>query len=108
MRMKSNINDNFQCINFVITTFLTPLRLPLTMKKTGFLILLISLMAACNDKKDFPDVSGIKVDIKLERFERDFFAIDTNNVLPGLNQLNEKYPVLIPIFLQEILGLDSA
>jgi len=102
------INANFQYINFVTTTFLTPLRLPLTMKKTGFLILLISLLAACNDKKDFPDVSGIKVDIKLERFERDFFAIDTNNVLPGLNRLNEKYPVLIPIFLQEILGLDSA
>jgi hypothetical protein len=29
-------------------------------------------------------------------------------VLPGLNQLNQKYPVLTNLFLQNILGLDSA
>ncbi len=48
------------------------------------------------------------MDIKLERFDRDFFAIDSNNVLPGLNKLNKKYPILTGIFLQNILGLDSA
>ena len=78
------------------------------MKKTGFILLLFVCFTACKNKKDTPDVSGINVDIKLQRFDRDFFSIDSNNVLPGLNQLHQQYPVLTNIFLQNILGLDSA
>ncbi len=78
------------------------------MKKTGLLLLLTALLAACKNTKNIPDVSGIKVNVAVERFDRDFFSIDTNNLLPGLNHLNEKYPLLTPIFLQNILGLDSA
>jgi len=78
------------------------------MKKTVIVLLLAVSLFACKKKKGIPDVSDIKVDIKLERFDRDFFAIDTNNILSGLNQLNSKYPVLTNIFLQNVLGLDSA
>lgn len=79
------------------------------MKKTILaLFVTISLFACNNNKKNIPDVSDIKVDIKLERFDREFFSIDSNNVLPGLNKLNEKYPALTNIFLQNILGLDSS
>lgn len=77
------------------------------MKKIAILLLTVSFFA-CNNKDKTPDVSGIAVDVKLERFDREFFAIDSNNVLPGLNQLNEKYPVLTSIFLENVLGLDSA
>jgi hypothetical protein len=77
------------------------------MKKTAVVFLVLVAIISCNNKTDAPDVSGIKMDIKLERFDRDFFSIDSNNVLPGLNQLNQKYPVLTNIFLQNILGLDS-
>lgn len=78
------------------------------MKKINLVLLLAIFLFACKKKKGIPDVSDIKVDIKLERFDRDFFAIDSNNVLPGLNELNKKYPVLTTLFLQNILGLDSA
>ena len=78
------------------------------MKKTSLVLLLAVSLFACKKKKGIPDVSDIKVDIKLERFDRDFFAIDSNNVWPGLTQLNKKYPSLTDIFLQNILGLDSA
>ncbi|MFI5132715.1 MAG: hypothetical protein ACHQEB_00180 [Chitinophagales bacterium] len=78
------------------------------MKKIIVFSLLIILLADCNNKKDIPDVSGIKVNMTIERFDRDFFAIDSNNVLPGLNHVNEKYPLLTNLFLQNILGLDSA
>ena len=78
------------------------------MKKITFILLLAVSLFACKKKKGIPDVSDIKVDINLERFDRDFFALDSNNVLAGLNQLNSKYPVLTTIFLQNILGLDSA
>jgi len=79
------------------------------MKKAGLFLFIAFFVLSCNDnKKNNPDVSGIKVEVKVERFDKDFFAIDSNNVLAGLNQLYEKYPLLTPIFLQNILGLDSA
>ncbi|MEO7984458.1 MAG: hypothetical protein ABI688_10290 [Bacteroidota bacterium] len=79
----------------------------MTMKKF-FIILFLSLsLFACKKKKGIPDVSDIKVDLQLQRFDRDFFAIDTNNIMPGLQELNKKYPSVTGIFLQNILGLDS-
>jgi hypothetical protein len=78
------------------------------MKKTILVFLITTSLFACKNKKGVPDVSAVNVNIKLERFDKDFFAIDSSNVLPGLNHLNQKYPVLTNIFLQNILGLDSA
>jgi hypothetical protein len=78
------------------------------MKKTsGIIFLIILIVTSCNNHKNIPDVSGIKVNFTMERFDRDFFSIDSNNVLPGLNRLYEKYPLMTSIFLQNILGLDS-
>lgn len=65
-------------------------------------------LISCTNKKGVPDVSGVKVNISLERFDQDFFTIDSNNVLPGLNNVHEKYPLFTSLFLQNILGLDSA
>jgi hypothetical protein len=78
------------------------------MKKLIILLLAAVILAACSNKKNTPDVDGIKVDLVVNRFDKDFFAIDSNAVLPGLNQLHSKYPLLTAIFLQNILGLDSA
>jgi hypothetical protein len=79
------------------------------MKKT-ILFLLFSpfLFISCKNKKGLPDVSNIKVDISLQRFDRDFFSIDSNDVLSGLTKLHRQYPQLTNIFLNNILGLDSA
>jgi len=79
----------------------------MAMKKICFVIL-VSAFIACTNNKNIPDVSHIEVDVTTKRFERDFFAVDSNNITPGLDRLFEKYPVLTPIFLQNILGLDSA
>lgn len=78
------------------------------MKKIFSLFLIALAIASCKDKKNIPDVSAIKVDITLNRFDQDFFSIDSNNVLPGLNRVHQQYPALTTIFLQNILGLDSA
>ncbi len=77
------------------------------MKKALPFFLILAFLA-CNNKNEGPDISGIKVDLQLERFDQDLFAIDSNNVLPGLNALSNKYPRLTSIFLQGILGLDSS
>jgi hypothetical protein len=78
------------------------------MKKIPAVLVLLLGLLACNSKTNAPDVSKIDVTLKLQRFDRDFFAIDTNNVNQGLNGLLKKYPVVTPIFIQNILGLDSA
>ena len=78
------------------------------MKKIVSFVFIIALIISCKNNKNIPDVSGIKVNFNLERFDKDFFAIDSNNADPGLQQLHTKYPVLSNIFLQNILGLDSA
>ena len=74
------------------------------MKNLLPLFLLVTIFA-CNNKTNAPDVSGIKVDLKVQRFEQDFFAIDSNNTKQGLQQLQQKYPIFLPLFINHVLGL---
>lgn len=81
----------------------------MTMKKTILIGLLLALLASsCKKKKDVPDVSGVQVELQWQRFDRDFFSLDSNRIPEELARLQQKYPVLLPLFLQNILGLDSA
>lgn len=72
-----------------------------------FIICIIGLLGlfACTGNKKIPDVANIHVNLEVLRFEQDFFALDTNNVTDGLMQLQQKYPVFLPDFIQHILGL---
>lgn len=78
------------------------------MKKISILLLSMLVFAACKNKKNIPDVSDINVQLKWERFDHDFFALDTNDLPNGLNKLQEKNPLITTLFLQNVLGLDSA
>lgn len=80
----------------------------MTMKKILLLSIVLAFIVACNGKDDAPDVSKIEIDLQFERFDREFFSIDTNAIEQGLYALNKKYPVLTPIFLNNILAVDSA
>jgi hypothetical protein len=73
------------------------------MKKTGFIALLLCALFACGDKNT-PDVSDIKVNLTAYRFDKDFFAIDTNQLLPSLQQLGQQYPWFVTDYFQNILG----
>lgn len=74
------------------------------MKKTGFIAILLCTLFACGDKNT-PDVSGIKVALKAERFDQDFFALDTNQLMPSLQQLGQQYPHFMTDYFQNIMGL---
>ena len=37
------------------------------------LLLLVIFFASCNNNNNNPDVSGIKLDLRIDRFEKDFF-----------------------------------
>src|ERR1044071_2528774 len=70
--------------------------------------LIIFTLISCSDNKKIPDVSNIKVEVPVERFEKDFFSIDTTAVEKGLHGLEMKYPTLYPIFINSILGLNDS
>jgi hypothetical protein len=79
------------------------------MKKSRFIFIPLLLFFSCGHHDHIPDVSGIKVDLKLHRFDQDFFSIDSNQVEPGLEKMYRQYPGLTPLFLHSILGIsDSA
>lgn len=74
-------------------------------KRLAGLFLLCIFFSCRND--DIPDVSDIKVELKVQRFEKDFFLIDTNNILNELQRLKISYPSFINDFTTQILGFDN-
>jgi hypothetical protein len=78
------------------------------MRKTGLVLLTVILFSACKSKKGIPDVSGIKVDISVERFDQGFFSIDSNNIREGLQKLQHEYPDFYWDFMREILGVNGS
>lgn len=69
--------------------------------------LLLCCLVACKDKNSIPDVSGIKADLNLYQFEKDFFSLDTNKLDAGLDQLSKKDPEFFRNYLGKILGIDN-
>ncbi len=74
------------------------------MKKVVACIALILFFSSCNSRKT-PDVSGIKIDLQLQRFDQDFFALDTSHLDLSLQQLHQKYPGFLQDFIFNILAL---
>ena len=63
------------------------------------------LSSSCNDT-NAPDVSDVKVELATQRFERDFFSLDTNRLPQQIDELLQKYPAFAPNFLSTILNVD--
>lgn len=68
----------------------------------AFLLVLLS----CRNAKNKPDVSDISVDLKVERFEKKFFNLDTVNITRGLGNLRNEFPHFYPVFFQGILQVN--
>ncbi|MGN6440075.1 MAG: hypothetical protein ACTHMM_26345 [Agriterribacter sp.] len=75
------------------------------MQKWILFALLAFIFSGCGPGKNVPDVSDIKVNLEVQRFEQDFFSIDTSNIPASLPALHQKYPVFLSDFVQNILGL---
>ncbi|MBK8140396.1 MAG: hypothetical protein IPK57_04840 [Chitinophagaceae bacterium] len=78
------------------------------MKKISLLLLIAVSLFGCKSKKDIPDVSGIDVNIPIERFDISFFSIDTNDISNSLKKVQEKHPDFYTDFMQNILGVSGA
>ena len=71
-----------------------------------FALLLTGFLISCGSHQNIPDVSGIRINIRTERYERDFFRIDTNDIAGSLQALLRAYPRFTPDFIENIVGLD--
>ncbi len=69
-------------------------------------VLLFIVVVSCGKRKD-PDVSNINIDLQLQRFDQDFFSIDTANVDVSLQKLHQKYPGFLQDFVFNILALPA-
>ena len=81
--------------------------LPFTMlMKRFYVITIFVLFIACKGAKNKPNVSDIKVDLRVERFEQLTFKIDTNNIAEGLADLRNAFPRFYPVFMRDILQVN--
>ncbi len=69
------------------------------------LIIIVGLFS-CHTQDKTPDVSAVKVQLSTRRFEQQFFALDTINIMPQLNKLIAAYPSFGENFMGTILGID--
>jgi hypothetical protein len=61
------------------------------------------IFMGCGRDRNIPDVSNIKVDVKLQRFDQDIFTIDTTHIQEAMVTLAKKYPEMLPLFTANII-----
>jgi len=76
------------------------------MKKIVPAIFILFIANACRYKKNIPDVSKIPITVSMERFDKAFFSLDTNNIEQGLYKLNQQFPYFTNDFIVNILGAE--
>lgn len=76
------------------------------MKKSGYWLFGILFLAGCMGKNT-PDVSGVKIELKTIRFEKEFFTLDTSRISESLDLLYKKYPGFTADFIYKILGVQQ-
>ncbi|MRT94548.1 gliding motility lipoprotein GldB [Ancylomarina sp. 16SWW S1-10-2] len=68
----------------------------------GLLLLTVCLLVACQSNKLKVDVSGIDLDIKIDRFEKQLFDLNKGGTL---NDLEKKYPHILGLYSEKVIGL---
>src|SRR5829696_1570912 len=65
-----------------------------------FRLFMVVAIFSCSNKKDAPDVSSIKMDVTIQRFEKDFFSIDTTQLSASLQAIENKYPAFLTVYFK--------
>ena len=60
----------------------------------------IVIFLSCSNKNDVPDVSDIRIDITVQRFDKEFFTLDTTQVQYSLSQIEKKYPAFLSVYFK--------
>ncbi|MDR1545092.1 MAG: hypothetical protein LBS50_11965 [Prevotellaceae bacterium] len=74
------------------------------MKKLISLFLIGIFLISCSSPKRKADLKGIDFDVKIQRFDRDFWALkESKNLSKDLQKLYAKYPDFAPIYFGNIV-----
>lgn len=72
------------------------------------ILLLIALAqlagCQCNKNSKKVDLSGIEADVKIAHFEQDLFSLDTTNLSSQLGMLQQKHPLFLPFYIEQMMG----
>lgn len=79
-------------------------RFILSVQQYFLVIIIVTFITSCNSDKKIPNVSNIKIDITTERFEKDFFSMDTTDIDNSIQHLYEKYPTFTIDYFHNILA----
>ena len=71
-----------------------------------FLCILL-ILTACGKDTQIPDVSDIKINLNINRFEKDLFALDTLQIEKAATALKNKYPAFADIYFKRVVPLDK-
>ena len=72
-----------------------------------FFFILLCAVFSCTQKNRFSeiDLSNTPVSpVQIQRFDKDFFAVDTSNIAPSLAVLREKYGSFPDLYIRRIIG----
>ena len=76
-------------------------------KLTLFVSFLLLTINSCSKKRTIPDVSHIKVNISIQRFEQDIFQSDFEKIEDSIKNFKTKYGEFFEIFNHKIVQLGS-
>jgi hypothetical protein len=81
---------------------------PISYLQSLIFFLFIFLLSSCKtdeNKRILPDISNIAVpEVKIQRFERDLFSMDTLHINESYARLSHTYPEFSDFFFNKILG----
>lgn len=64
------------------------------------LFVAVCALLACTNRQGVPDVSDVKVAVTVQRFEKDFFGMDTTQLQASLQAVEQKYPAFLPVYFK--------
>ena len=74
--------------------------------RSAFFVSLGLLFFSCTGTSDQPDVSGITVNVKLQRFEQGLFEMDSIALYHQLDSFVASYPDFGDVFMTQVLNCD--
>ena len=72
-------------------------------KDFSLLLLLVFALVACAPEKRKADISDSDLEVKIGRFDQDFWAMNHQNIPKELAHLDSLYPDILPVYLERIV-----
>ena len=72
------------------------------------MISLTLFLSSCNKSNRFEiDTTKNRVNVKIQRFDKDLISLDSTNSEPALAKLYKSYAQFLPVYTAEVLNVDA-